>query len=115
MREVVSKNPPVKRKGSAPRVPPKSTLSVLKLYDPMGDFSLVAGTRGVTQQDFLLAAMHKLGFTRKQMAVRIGCGVKAVNKWLSPPESNDYHTMSVTTWKYLAEILIAFEQKSRAS
>lgn len=98
--------------GPRPRKPPKGTLGILGEFDPMESFSSLALAKGVTQQDFLLAAVNELAMTRDQLARRIGVSQKTIGKWMSSPGDVDYRAMSETVWKYLAEILLA--QKNRS-
>lgn len=102
------------RPGRAPRVPPKAVLRVLKKYDPLGDFAVVVKAAGVTQQDFLLAAMARCGLGRQDMALRLGCGKKTLDKWLSPEGTQDFRAMSPLAWKFVAEILIHEERHELA-
>lgn len=89
-----------------PHVPRKAVLNMLKHYDPMGDFSVYAAKKNITQRELLLAAQYVCQYTRKQLAQRLGCSVKAANKWYAGPNSADYNGMSPIVWKFLAEIML---------
>jgi hypothetical protein len=89
-----------------PHVPRKAVLNMLKHYDPMEDFRAYAAKKGVTQREFLLAAQYVCQYGRKQLAQRLGCGLKVANKWYASEESADHNGMSPIVWKYLAEIML---------
>ena len=59
----------------------------------------------MTQQEFLRDAMHRLGMTREQFAVRIGTASRTLNKWLLPSDSKDFRNMPDVVWKFVGEIL----------
>jgi hypothetical protein len=86
--------------------PSETTLDLIKFYDPMGDLSAVAAQHSVTQREFLLAAMYVCNFTRSELACRLGCAKKGLDKWLASPEASDFHTMSPMVWKFTAEIML---------
>ena len=58
-----------------------------------------------TQQDFLRASMKTVNMRRAAFAERIGCSVRALDKWLLPPNSKDHRTMDETIWVSIREIL----------
>jgi hypothetical protein len=60
--------------------------------------------RELSQQDFLRDAMHRLGMTREEFAVRIAVSRKTLDNWLLPP-SGSSRSMSDMAWKFIQEIL----------
>lgn len=86
--------------------PSETALDLIKFYDPMDDLSAVAQQHGVTQREFLLAAMFVCNFTRREFATRLGCAKKALDKWLASPDAADFHVMSPMVWKFAAEIML---------
>lgn len=67
----------------------------------------------ITQQDFLRAAMKKMEMRRAAFAERIGCSVRALDKWLLPPSSKDHRTMDETIWVSIREILAHDKLKAK--
>lgn len=58
------------------------------------------------QREFLKQAMTQLCMTREGLAQRIGVSVKAINKWMSPTESDDFRVMPPMARYYVTDILV---------
>lgn len=97
------------RRGPKTRTTGKDLKALITAYqdlcDPMKDISPLAQAHGFTQTEFLLEAINTLGYSRAQLAQRLGVSVRTISKWLSPQDAQDYRAMGEMAWKYLAEIL----------
>ncbi|WER45602.1 hypothetical protein CupriaWKF_15085 [Cupriavidus sp. WKF15] len=58
-----------------------------------------------TQQDLLRYAMNVLGYTRKQLADRIGTRKRALDNWLTPNTSPENREMPEMARRFILEIL----------
>lgn len=87
-------------------VPQRATLAILRNYQPMGDIAAVAGKQGISQREFLLAALYVCGYSRSELAQRLGCSKKGLEKWMANVGAADYHAMSPVVWKFVAEIML---------
>lgn len=59
----------------------------------------------MTQQEFLLDAMQKLGMTRLEFCARISVPKKTLDKWLAADDAVDKRAMPEIAWAYINEIL----------
>lgn len=64
------------------------------------------------QQDFLRAAMDRLGMSRQEFADRIGAKKRALDNWLLPADSDGFRTMPETVWVLVREILAGTKKKA---
>lgn len=66
------------------------------------------------QREFLLDAMERLGLTKEEMAVRLGCPWNTFKKWIAAPDAKDnYREMPPIAWAFVREVL-AHEQLKTA-
>lgn len=68
----------------------------------MGDF---IDLQSSTQQELLRYAMNVLGFTRKQLADRIGTTKRALDNWLTPSTSTESREMPEMARRFILELL----------
>lgn len=59
----------------------------------------------ISQQEFLRAAMQRLGMTRDQFCKRISVPRKTFDKWMAPDDTSDKRKMPDIAWSYIKEIL----------
>lgn len=58
-----------------------------------------------TQQDLLRYAMNVLGFTRRQLADRIGTTKRALDNWLTPSTSTENREMPEMARRFILDLL----------
>lgn len=67
----------------------------------------------VTQQEFLLDAMKKLGLNRETFAARIGCPPTTFKKWIAAEAAaGNYREMPAVAWALVREVLAHERLKS---
>ena len=66
-----------------------------------------------TQQEFLRGAALELGFSQKELAIRMSAPWETFRKWLMPSESGSYREMPEIAWQLVREILEHEKLKKR--
>ena len=66
---------------------------------------------GISQQDFLLAAMKQCGMSRYEFAAHICAGRSALDKWLLPQDSADFRALSETGRAYIAQVVRSTKER----
>lgn len=59
----------------------------------------------LTQQDFLLDAIERLGMSRLEFCERISVPKKTLDKWLAADGTADKRAMPEIAWTFIREIL----------